>query len=206
MTAAAGASEFLPLFPLQSVLFPGGVLPLRIFEARYMDMARACMKTDAPFGVVLIAQGQEVGAPALPHPVGTSAAIGKWDMAELGLLEIVAHGGRRFRILERTVEAGGLQRARVEWLADRQVPVPAPFQNLVPLMQAIARDVGEARMPLPHDFGDAAWLGYRYAEVLPIPMVARQKLLELDDDVSRLEIIQQYLMQHGLLKSGSGAA
>lgn len=196
----ADTPDFLPLFPLQTVLFPDGVLPLKVFEARYMDMVSECLRTDAPFGVVLIEQGQETGAPALPHALGTAAVIARWDMAQAGVLEIVARGTRRFRILERSVEADGLQRARVQWLEERTEAVPPPLAELVPLMQAIAEDAGEERLPPPHRYDDAAWLGYRYAEVLPIPMRARQKLLELDDAVSRLEIMQQYLVQHGLLK------
>jgi Lon protease-like protein len=196
----ADSPDFLPLFPLQTVLFPDGVLPLKVFEARYMDMVSECLRTDALFGVVLIEQGQETGAPALPHALGTAAVIANWDMAQAGVLNIVARGTRRFRILERSVESQGLQRARVEWLAERNEAVPPQLAELVPLMQAIAEDAGEERLPPPHRYDDAAWLGYRYAEVLPISMRARQKLLELDDAVSRLEIMQQYLVQHGLLK------
>jgi hypothetical protein len=190
----------LPIFPLNTVLFPGGVLPLKIFEQRYMAMARDCLRDETPFGVCLIAQGSEVGAPALPHAVGSSARIAEWDMPQLGVLRVTARGGPRFRILEREADRGGLIRARVQWLAEETVqPVPPERAGLVPLLQAIVAEAGEERIPRPHAFDDAAWVGCRLSEVLPIPLAARQRLLELDDSLSRLEIIQAFLQQKGVL-------
>src|SRR3954470_11255789 len=90
----------LPLFPLNTVLFPGGRLPLRIFEQRYMDMAKACLKDSSPFCVCLIVDGKEVGEPATPADVGTLARIATWDMPQLGVLQVVAVGSQRFRIKE----------------------------------------------------------------------------------------------------------
>ncbi|NMG47853.1 peptidase S16 [Azoarcus communis] len=189
----------LPLFPLNTVLFPDGLLPLRVFEARYMDMVTRCMREQSGFGVCLIAAGQEVGEAAVPHPVGTEARIEHWDMDEPGVLSIVVRGVRRFRILDHEVERDGLLNAEVQWLAEPDVcAVPDAQSDILPLLQQIALEVGD-RMPLPHRFDNAAWVGARYAELLPIPMLARQRLLELDDVVSRLEIMQQYLRQHGLL-------
>lgn len=189
----------LPIFPLQAVLFPGGVLPLKIFEQRYMDMAKECLKSDRPFGVCLIAEGAEVGAPATPQAVGSSARITEWDMPQLGVLQVVARGGQRFRIHDRSADRHGLIRAQVEWIAaDAPLAVPAALQGLVPLLQAVVSEVGKQRMPEPHDFGDAAWVGYRYCEILPIPLLARQKLLELADPLSRLRIIFEFLRSHGL--------
>src|SRR2546430_16350713 len=98
----------VPLFPLNTVLFPGGRLPLRIFEQRYMDMAKACLRDGSPFGVCLIREGREVGAPAIPADVGTLARIGAWDMPQLGMLHITAHREPRLRILERPVQPDGL--------------------------------------------------------------------------------------------------
>ena len=190
----------LPIFPLRTVLFPGGVLPLKIFEQRYMDMAKDCLKQDLPFGVCLIAEGQEVGAPALPHEVGTTARIAAWDMPQLGVLQVTARGERRFRILERRTGRDGLVRATAEWIApDPPQQVPEDLRGLLPLLRAIAAYLGEERMPPPHDFDDAAWVGCRYAEVLPIPLAARQKLLELEDALMRLTVISQFLAQKGLV-------
>jgi len=100
----------IALFPLQTVLFPGGLLPLRLFEQRYLEMAKGCLREDRPFGVCRIREGQEVGDPATPETVGCLARIAHWDMAQLGVLNIVARGEGRFRILERHVERDGLVR------------------------------------------------------------------------------------------------
>ena len=192
-------SERLPLFPLNTVLFPDGRLPLRIFEARYMDMVTRCMREGSSFGVCLIAAGQEVGEAALPHEVGTEARIESWDMAEPGVLSIMVRGARRFRVVDHEVEHDGLLNGEVVWLDEPPVqPVPEAQAEILPLLRVLAAEAGD-RMPPPHHCEDAAWVGARYAELLPIPALARQRLLELDDVQSRLEIMQQFLRQHGLL-------
>lgn len=198
--AGAPQTMELPIFPLNSVLFPEGLLPLKVFEQRYMDMVSECMKQDRPFGICLIAEGTEVGTPAVPHAMGVTARITAWDMAQLGVLQITARGGERFRIVEHAADRHGLIRARAQPLpAATPHEVPAALQALVPLLQAIAADAGADRIAEPHRFDDAAWVGYRFAELLPIPLIARQKLLELDDPVSRLEIIHKFLAQRGLV-------
>lgn len=192
-------SERLPLFPLNTVLFPDGLLPLRVFEARYMDMVTRCMREGSSFGVCLIAAGQEVGEAALPHPLGTEALLENWDMTEPGVLSIVVRGARRFRVVGHEIERDGLLNGEVEWLPALPVqPVPAAQAEILPLLRMLAAEAGD-RLPPPHRFDDAAWVGARYAELLPISALARQRLLELDDVQSRLEIMQQYLRQHGLL-------
>lgn len=189
----------LPLFPLNTVLFPGGWLPLRIFEARYMDMVGRVMREGGSFGVCLIAAGGEVGEAAVPRLVGTEARIETWDMDQPGLLHIGVRGGRRFAVVDHAVEAGGLLTGRVRWLADPPSgPIPAAQEELVPLLRRIATD-HSAALPAPHHFDDAAWVGARYAEILPIPLDAKQALLELTDWASRLEIIQRFLHQRGVL-------
>lgn len=192
--------EQLPLFPLQTVLFPGSVLPLHVFEARYMDLATRCLKDGTVFGVNLIAEGAEVGATAIPHAVGVSARITDWDMPQPGVLNIVTRGERRYRILRTETGANGLLLGEVAWLAEPPpAPVPEDCTSLVTLLRAIVEDAGEMRLPPPHDFGDAGWVGMRYAELLPIPALAKQSLLELDDARGRLEIIRKFLEQRGLL-------
>jgi hypothetical protein len=191
----------LPLFPLNTVLFPGGRLPLRIFETRYMDMVSRAMREGSGFGVCLIAAGGEVGEAAVPRLVGTEARIETWDMPQPGLLHIGVRGGRRFAVVDHEVEAGGLLIGRVRWLEEPPAtPVPAAQAELAALLRRIAADHPEA-LPPPHRFDDAAWLGARFAEVLPIPLDARQALLELTDWTSRLEIIQRFLRQRGVLGS-----
>ena len=190
----------IALFPLNTVLFPDGVLSLKVFEPRYLDMAAACLKNHTPFGVCLIASGQEVGATALPHPVGTLANIAQADMEQQGILLLTVRGGRRFRIVSQTTQPDGLLRAQVELLAEApSQAVPAAQQGLLALLQKIAIDLGPEKMPEPHRFDDAAWVGYRLSEVVPVQALAKQKLLELDDPRSRLEVIFAYLAQRKLV-------
>ncbi len=190
----------IPLFPLNTVLFPGGLQPLKIFEQRYLDMAAACMKDDTPFGICLIDKGGEVGAAAVPHPVGTLATVARWEMEQLGILMIDALGGRRFRIIETRVGANNLLEGTVELLAELPpTPLPQERERLLPLLQRIVGDLGPERIPEPHRFDSAEWVGYRITEVLPIQNLAKQKLLELDDPLARLEILEKYLNQRKLL-------
>jgi Lon protease-like protein len=172
---------------LNTVLFPGGRLPLRIFEPRYMDMAKRCLKEAAPFGVCLIAQGREVGEPAIPAGVGTLARIGEWDMPQLGVLHVVARGERRFRILERRVQQDGLSIGQVEMLAeDVDATIPDSCRTCVRLLErVIEQQPGMLEPPLRLD--SAAWVGARLIELLPLPLAAKQELLELDDARARLE-------------------
>ena len=190
----------IPLFPLNAVLFPGGVLPLRIFEQRYLDMAAACMKEERPFGVCLIVAGEEAGGVAEPHPVGTLARITDWEMEQLGLLQVTTRGEQRFRIVDKAVGPDNLWRAGVEIIAnDGPLPFPVERQRLLPLLRRIAGDMGPARIPEPHRYDDAEWVGYRITEILPVQNLAKQKLLELEDPISRLEILEKFLDQRKLL-------
>jgi uncharacterized protein len=190
----------IPLFPLGGVLFPGGVLSLKVFEQRYLDMAAACMRNASPFGVCLIASGKEVGETAVPHEVGTLAHISQGDMPQLGILMLSVRGGRRFRILSQTTQTDGLLRAQVELLDEHDgQEVPEAQQGLLPLLKKVVNDLGPEKMPEPHAFGDAAWVGYRLTEIVPVQPLAKQKLLELVDPVSRLEILFAYLSQHKLI-------
>lgn len=190
----------IPLFPLNAVLFPGGYLPLRVFEQRYMDMVSHALRDGTSFGICLITSGQEVGQPAVPQDIGVIARIGEWDMQQLGVLSIKVHGEQRFRILERRTENSGLQVAQVELIANEPpLQLPAKLVRLQPLMRVILADAGDA-VPAPHPLDDAVWLGNRYAELLPISLMAKQKLMELDDSLLRVETIYQYLEQKGLLQ------
>jgi Lon protease-like protein len=185
----------LPLFPLGTVLFPGGLLPLRIFEQRYLEMAKACLRDNAPFGVCLIREGTEVGAPATPEPVGCLARIVQWDMQQLGLLQILAQGAERFRILERRLQSDGLARASVELLPEAaDAPVPERLATCRQLLERIAAEHGERIFAQPFRFDSSAWVGARLAEVLPLPGPVKQQMLELDG-VARLEALQRLIAQ-----------
>lgn len=197
----AAEPQLLSLFPLNAVLFPGGTLSLRVFEQRYMTLVKDCFKRESTFGICLIAEGAEVGAPALPHPVGTQARIVAWDMTQPGILNITVRGEERFRILSSEADRAGLLQARVEPMAaEAAMPVPKALTALLPLLQAMVAEAGAERFPEPHRFDDAAWVGYRFCELLPIPPIARQKLLELEEPISRLEIVFKFLAQRNLVK------
>ncbi|MGQ0545383.1 MAG: LON peptidase substrate-binding domain-containing protein [Betaproteobacteria bacterium] len=187
----------MPLFPLNAVLFPGGRLPLRIFEQRYMDMAKRCLKDGAPFGVCLIVQGREVGEPAIPAPVGTLARLGEWDMPQLGLLHVVARGERRFRIRERRVQKDGLTTGDIELLAeDADSPIPDACRTCVRLLERVIEQQPGLLEP-PHRLDSASWVGARLAELLPLPLPAKQGLLELSDARVRLERLSALVSGRG---------
>jgi hypothetical protein len=190
----------VPIFPLNAVLFPGGLLPLRVFEARYMDMTRDCMKRDKPFGVCLIREGSEVGAPAVPEAVGCLANILEWDMQQLGVLNLKTCGGQRFRILEHKSDAQGLISAEVKLIPpDKSMEVPKEYAGCARLLEMVVLDQGKPIFAEPHAFDDSAWVGYRLSEILPIPLLAKQKLLELTDNATRLSILQRFLESRGLV-------
>jgi len=183
----------LPLFPLNTVLFPGGRLALRIFEQRYMEMAKACLRESAPFGVCLIREGSEVGAPATPVEVGCLARIGHWEMPQLGLLQVTALGERRFRILERRVQADGLARASIELFEDDiDSEIPASCAGCVRLLERVIEQQAALFEP-PHRLDSASWVSARLAEILPLPLGAKQELLELTEARGRLERLNSLL-------------
>jgi len=181
------------LFPLNAVLFPGGRLPLRIFEQRYMEMAKACLRDGARFGVCLIREGREVGAPAVPAEVGTLARIAAWDMPQLGLLHVTAVGEQRFRILERRVEADGLARGSIEMIEeDRDSAIPETCSACVKLLERVIEQQA-GLFEAPHRLGSASWVSSRLAEILPLPLPAKQELLELRDAHERIERLSALL-------------
>jgi len=187
----AGQTAEIALFPLNAVLYPGGPLPLRIFEPRYVDMVRNCTREDASFGVVLILAGSEAGGAAQrTAPVGTSARIVDFYALPDGLLGIYCLGGRKFRLLRRWSEDNGLNRAEVLWLPDEpQLELPAQYQHLGRLMRKILPELGELYEPVEKRVEDAAWVGYRLAEILPVSLSDKQEWLELDDPIERLAIL-----------------
>lgn len=197
----------LPIFPLSTVLFPGGVLPLRVFEARYMDMVRDCMQRDSPFGVCLITRGGEVGEAAEHEPIGCTAHIRGWDMQQLGLLQLRCVGGSRFRVIDRRVGRNGLIRVTPEPLPDDpRVPVPDELAECAMLVRRIVEELREREpeadrrmIAEPYDFDSAAWIGNRLSEFLPIPVAAKHKLMALDEPLARLSIVHRWLQQQQVI-------
>ena len=177
------------------MLFPGGRLPLRIFETRYMDMARACLREGSPFGVCAIREGAEVGAPATPYDVGTLARIVHWDMPQLGLLHVVAQGERRFRIRSRRLERNGLALAAVDVLEEEtDSPIPGRAAHCARLLERLI-ERQPALFAEPQRLDSAAWVGARLAELLPLSLPEKQALLELDAGAARLERISALLRE-----------
>ena len=197
------AAPDVPIFPLGTVLFPGGLLPLRVFETRYMDMTRECMKEQKPFGVCLIKSGREVGEPAVPEEIGCLAHIQDWDMRELGVLSLRTQGGQRFRIRDSVVTGEGLVRASIDLIEpEPAATLPSEFAACANLLELVVADKSAAVFAEPHRFDDATWVGYRLTEILPVPLAAKQRLLELDDSVLRLQILYRFLEQRGLIAEG----
>lgn len=190
----------IPIFPLHVVLFPGGVLPLRIFEQRYMDMVKACLRDDLPFGVCLIREGEEVGAPATPQEIGCLVRVTDWDMPQLGVLNITVAGVQRFCIREWKAGDNGLITARVIPVSVEppQFP-PDVLQPCATVLQRIVAQIGAEKIQPPLEYDNAVWVGYRLAEVLPLKLGAKQSMLEMNDPIARLQILHKFLVQQGLV-------
>lgn len=187
-------SRSLPLFPLRTVLVPGAALDLRIFERRYLDMVRDCGRQGSGFGVCLLVDGDEVGAPATPAAYGTEAVIEDFGTTPDGLLSLRVRGRRRFHAAATRVRDNGLLVADVAWREDL---APSPRLRpehalLAELLRRILVQVGDVALadggdPAPALFEDAAWVGWRLAELLPLDLAQRQRLLQLDDPHERLQ-------------------
>ncbi|OOG22307.1 peptidase S16 [Thioalkalivibrio denitrificans] len=188
----------LPLFPLGTVLFPGGILPLRIFETRYIDMVRNCLRTETGFGVCAIRDGSEVGAAAEVHTVGTRAVIADWEGRPDGLLGITARGEQRFRILRTWVEPNRLVMGEVAYLEEPPAtPLPEEFLGLAALLERLLSELGPPYAELSRDAGDAVWVGARLAELLPVSLEVKQQMLECDDPLSRLFMLRDAMLNLG---------
>jgi Lon protease-like protein len=184
------APESIALFPLNIVLFPEGRLPLRIFETRYIDMVRNCMRGNLNFGVVLIRDGSEVG-PADTFDVGTTAKIVDFHQLTDGFLGLSCVGEQRFRILRRSRQTDGLNLAEVDWLnPEPVVPVPPRHEHLADLLKTVLPQLGEVYTGIAMRLDDAAWVGHRLTEILTIAAPQKQLSLELDDPVERLDMLE----------------
>ena len=184
----------VPLFPLNVVLFPGGPLPLRIFETRYTDMVSERMQNDGPFGVLLIRDGQEAGGPASTWEVGTLARITDFYQGSDGLLGITAIGEQRFRLRSAERAADGLNIGTIELLPDEpDLPLPAEFVPLADILAGVLDDLGKLYETLPRHLDRAGWVANRFIEILPIRLEEKQALLDDNDPLGRLALVREVL-------------
>ena len=184
----------LPLFPLNTVVFPGGKLPLRIFEQRYLDMIKQAIADETPFGICAIREGAETGTPAVPYEVGTVMRVTDWDMPETGILQIETTALNRFVIRSTHTEPNGLLVGKVESVSvEPAASVPDDLELPVEILRHIIDEYGDAHFPAPHELDNAVWVGYRLSEVLPLTLSVKQNLLEMNDSVMRLRILTEFL-------------
>ena len=191
-------TKAVPLFPLQAVLFPGGPLPLRVFEPRYLVMISRCMKDGEPFGVVMLSDGVEVGGQQQikTENTGTLASICDWYQGNDGLLGITALGVERLRLLATQRQDDGLTVAEIEILQPEPViPLPSQYKLMADLLRAIIDDLGRLYETIEKHYDDASWVGFRFAEILPLDLANKQYCLELKSSVERLEYLQPLLRQ-----------
>ncbi len=190
----------ISLFPLNTVLFPGGLLPLRIFEARYLDMIGECMRRQNGFGICAIQSGDEVGKAAQCYSIGTLATVTDFDRGEDDLLRVMVRGERRFRIEDAWVERNQLQRARVSWLEEQDAPLPDERQPLVELLERLLHQASTPFSGMERHFDSAAWVAGRLAELLPFAIGDKQRLLETDRAVERLEVLYNDLLAEEIIR------
>ena len=184
----------IAIFPLRTVLFPGGSLPLKVFEQRYLDMTKACIRDSEPFGVCLIREGVEVGTPALPYAIGCTAQIAEWDMPHLGLFQLSCRGEQVFRILEHWTLKSGLLQAHVQLMhMPAPVTLPGEYQSLKELLERIIDKFGAERFPSPVQLDDGDWVACRLADVLPLEMEFKQAILEANGPLERLGMLSEFL-------------
>ena len=208
----------LPLFPLGTVLYPGGLLPLQIFEVRYLDMIGKCHKAGAPFGIISLTEGSEVRRPKNAGPsgdgfaqeafcnVGTLATITEFSVPQPGLMMIRCVGTQRFEISAREKLKHGLWIANVTRLEDDQaVPVPDDLQRTANALGKLIKSLQERKVPddqmpllAPYQLEDCGWVANRWCELLPMPVDLKQRLMELDNPLLRLELVSDILDRTGI--------
>ena len=192
--APNGMTTSIPIFPLNTVLYPGGLLPLKIFEQRYLDMTKACVRDATPFGVCRIREGREVGQPAVPEAVGCTALVVEWEMPHLGVFHLQTRGQHPFRILRQMTQSDGLIRAEIELLKEAAGPIQQEsFAHCRRVLEQIIEKIGADYFSSPLAYDDPRWTSYRLAEVLPLDLEEKQGLLESRNDGERLQRLHAYL-------------
>ncbi len=189
----------IPLFPLHTVLYPGGPLPLRVFEPRYLDMVSTCLRHNTGLGVCLIRSGNETGPAATTYEIGTLSIITYWHMRHDGLLGVTVRGQQRFRILSEQIQPDQLTVATVTLLPNEpECDVPAEYLPLVDLLRQMIDQIGHHYDGITKRYGDASWVSSRLAELLPIGLEQKQHLLQIDDARQRLERLSGIIEHLGI--------
>jgi len=183
------ADQGVPIFPLQTILFPGSKLPLRIFEPRYLDMVSHCMRSNKEFGIVLSRKVPQPGT-LETYATGTLAKIIDWNQGDDGLLGITTLGTNKFELLSITKQEDELNVGEIKIIEkEEDFKAPPSFDNMISLLEAILEDIN-----LYHErekyFESASWVSFRFAEILPLKIEDKQKCLEFDDPILRLNFLE----------------
>ncbi len=204
---SSSAPSTLPLFPLGATLFPGGRLGLKVFEQRYLELAKARIADGGLFGIVTLTSGSEVGAAQTFAKVGTAARVNSYDVPQAGIFLLDVIGEERFEVIKTSVDAMGLHQAEVRWIKpEPAMRLPEAHGALAGLLSQIIERNGRDKFAEPLAIDDATWVGSRLAEALPLPASIKQTLLEINDASLRLKTIGQLLarMSNAAPTSGSG--
>ncbi|MGL5004256.1 MAG: LON peptidase substrate-binding domain-containing protein [Casimicrobium sp.] len=194
---SASKTESLALFPLQTTIFPGGRLSLRVFEQRYYELAKNCIATGDSFGIVTLNAGNEVGANQSFAKVGTAVSIASFDAPQPNLFVLDVIGQQRFEIVSSRVRSNGLHHADVRWIPNEEKsPISTEYATLVTALKPVVEALGETRFAPPFELDDASWVGSRLAEIIKMPPALKQTLLEINDAELRLKTLSQ-LMARG---------
>jgi len=190
----------IPLFPLNAVLFPGGALPLRIFEPRYLDMISDCMKSERGIGVVLIEEGREAGAAAKAHEIGTMSYISYWHKRNDGMLGITLMGEQRFRVLSTEIKPNQLAVAEVELLPGFAVSEEEHnTEKFVKLLKQIIAQLEPPYTTMTKYYDDMDWVSARLIELLPLQLIDKQKMLLMSDVNERINYLHPLLITMEML-------
>lgn len=192
--------EGLPLFPLKTILFPEGALALKVFEPRYLDMLTQCEKSGTGFGICMISEGDEVGKAAQICSVGTLVKITFWEHRQDGLLGISVKGERKFSILNKRIMDNELIIADVQLIArEPALLLPEQYLAMVNVLKKIFAALQHPYITLEKKYDDACWVGSRLSELLPLSVLKKQQLLELDEPMGRLAMLYDEMLNLGML-------
>jgi len=190
----------IPLFPLDAVLFPGGALPLRIFEPRYLDMISDCMKSEGKIGVVLIQEGKEAGAAAKVHDIGTISFISYWHKRNDGMLGITLTGEQRFKVLSTEIKTNQLIIAEVELLPSFEAPIEEhEAESFINMLKQIIVQLEPPYTTMTKYYDDLSWVSARLIELLPLRLKDKQTMLAMDNLDERMNYLQPLLVSMEML-------